>query len=72
MVEIEVETSHSSEVQGIEISTSNSLALESPTQHKQSIEVMEVGSMSNNLPHKVRKKATMTEDIQTQVVCKCE
>ena len=28
--------------------------------------------MSNNLPHKVRKKATMTEDIQTQVVCKCE
>ena len=33
---------------------------------------MEVGSMSNNLPHKVRKKATMTEDIQTQVVCKCE
>ena len=33
---------------------------------------MEVGSMSNNLPHKVRKKATMTEDIQTQVECKCE
>ena len=33
---------------------------------------MEVGSMSNNLPHKVRKKATMTEDIRTQVECKCE
>ena len=60
MVEIEVETSRSSEVQGIEISTSNSLALESPTQRKQSIEVMEVGSMSNNLPHKVRKKTVIT------------
>ena len=33
---------------------------------------MEVGSMSNNLPHKVRKKATMTEDIRTQVECRCE
>ena len=28
--------------------------------------------MSNSLPHKVRKKATMTEDIRTQVECKCE
>ena len=28
--------------------------------------------MSNNHPHKVRKKVTMTEDIQTQVECKCE
>ena len=33
---------------------------------------MEVGSMSNNLPHKVRKKATMTEYMPTQVECKCE
>ena len=72
VVEIEVETSRSSEVQGIEISTSNSLALESPTQHKQSIEVMEVGSMSNNLPHKVRKKTVITYDIRTQVKCKYE
>ena len=63
--EIEVETSHSSEVQGIQKSTSNSLALQSHAQHEQSIEVMEVGSMSNNLPHKVRKKAAMTEDIRT-------
>ena len=53
---MEVETSHSSEVQGIEISTSNSLALQSPTQHEQFIEVMEVASMPKNLPHKVRKK----------------
>ena len=34
--------------------------------------VMEVGSMSNNLPHKVREKAAMTEHIRTQVQCKCE
>ena len=33
--EIEVETSHSSEVQGIDKSTSISLALQSPTQHEQ-------------------------------------
>ena len=32
---------------------------------------MEVGSISNNLPHKVRKKAAITEDIRTQVKCKC-
>ena len=72
VAEIEVETSHSSEGQRIETSASNSLALQAPTEHEQSIEVMEVGSMSNNLPHKVRKKATVTEDIRTQVVCKCE
>ena len=70
--EIEVETSQSSEGQGIEKLTSNSLALQAPTEHEQSIEVMEVGSMSSNLPHKVRKKAAMTEDIRTQVECKCE
>ena len=69
--QIKVETSHSSGVQGIENSTSNSLALQSPTQHEQSIEVMEVGSISNNLPHKVRKKAAITEDIRTQVKRKC-
>ena len=28
--------------------------------------------MSSNLPHKVRKKAAMAEDIRTQVECKCE
>ena len=72
VAEIEVETSHSSEGQGIEKSTSNSLGLQAPTEHEQSIEVMEVGSMSSNLPHKVRKKAAMTEDIRTQVECKCE
>ena len=32
MAEIEVETSHSSEGQGIEKSTSNSLALQAPTE----------------------------------------
>ena len=32
VAEIEVETSHSSEGQGIEISTSNSLALQAPTE----------------------------------------
>ena len=72
VAEIEMETSHSSEGQGIEKSTSNSLVLQAPTEHEQSIEVMEVGSMSSNLPHKVRKKAAMTEDIRTQVECKCE
>ena len=72
VAEIEVETSHSSEGQGIEKSTSNSLVLQAPTEHEQSIEVMEVGSMSSNLPHKVRKKAAITEDIRTQVECKCE
>ena len=51
VAEIEVETSHSTEVQEIEISTSNALALQSPTQDEQSIEVIEVGSMSKNLPH---------------------
>ena len=51
VAEIDVETSHSTEVQEIEISTSNALALQSPTQHEQSIEVIEVGSMSKNLPH---------------------
>ena len=61
VAEIEVETSHSSEGQGIEKSTSNSLALQALTEHEQSIEVIEVGSMSNNLSHKVRKKAAMTE-----------
>ena len=34
VAEIEVETSHSTEVQEIEKSTSNSLALQSPTQHE--------------------------------------
>ena len=72
VAEIEVETSQSSEGQGIEKLTSNSLALQAPTEHEQSIEVMEVGSMSSNLPHKVRKKAAMTEDIRTQVECKRE
>ena len=72
VAEIEVETSQSSEGQGIEKLTSNSLALQAPTEHEQSIEVMEVGSMSSNLPHEVRKKAAMTEDIRTQVECKCE
>ena len=61
MAEIEVETSHSSEGQGIEKSTSNSLALQALTEHEQSIEVVEVSSMSNNLSHKFRKKAAMTE-----------
>ena len=72
VTEIEVETSHSTEVQEIKISNSNALALQSPTQHEQPIEVIEVGSMSKNLPHKVRKKAAMTENIRTQVLCKCE
>ena len=45
VAEIEAATSHSNEVQEIEKSTSNSLALQSPTQHEQSIEVIEVGSM---------------------------
>ena len=61
MAEIEVETSHSSEGQGIEKSTSNSLALQALTEHEQSIVVVEVSSMSNNLSHKFRKKAAMTE-----------
>ena len=61
MAEIEVETSHSSEGQGIEKSTSNSLALQALTEHEQSIEVIEVGSMSNSFSHKVRKKAAMTK-----------
>ena len=72
VAEFLVETSHSSEGQEIEKSTSNSLSLQASTEHEQSIEVMEVGSMSDNLPHKVRKKAAMTEDIRTQVGCKCE
>ena len=37
VAEIEVETSHSSEVQEIEKLASNSLVLQSPTQHEQSI-----------------------------------
>ena len=53
VAEIEVKTSHSSEVQGIEKSTSNSLAFQVPTQHEQPIKVMEVSSTSNNLPHRV-------------------
>ena len=56
VAEIKMETSHSSEVQGIEKSTSNSSVLQSPTQHELSIEMIEVGSMPNNLLHKVRKK----------------
>ena len=36
-------------------------------QLNKSIEVMEVGSISNNFSYKVRKKAVMTEDICTQV-----
>ena len=72
VAEIEVEISHSTEFQEIEKSTSNSLALESPTQHEQPVEVIEVGSMLNSLPHKVRKKAAVTEDIRTQVQSKCE
>ena len=72
VAETEVETSHSTEVQEIEKSTSNSLGLQSTTEYEQLIEVIEVGSISNNLPHKVRKKTAMTEDIRTQVQCKCE
>ena len=72
MAETEAETSNSNEVQEIEKSISNSLALQSPTQHEQSTEVIEVGSMSNNLPHRARKKTAMTEDVRTQVQCKSE
>ena len=72
VAEIGVETSHSSEVQGTEKSTSNSLVFQAQTQHEQPIEVIEVSSMSNNLLHRVRGKATMTEDIRTHVQCKCE
>ena len=72
VAEIGVETSHSSEVQGTEKSTSNSLVFQALTQHEQPIEVIEVSSMSNNLPRRVRGKATMTEDIRTHVQCKCE
>ena len=35
-------------------------------------EVVDVCSMSNNLPHKVRKKVVMTEDILTHVQYKYE
>ena len=61
-----METSHFSESQGIEKSTSNSLALQVPPEHEQ------FSSMSNNLPHKVTKKTAMTEDTCTQVECKFE
>ena len=54
--EIEVETSQSSEGQGIEKLTSNSLALQAPTEHEQSIEVMEVGSMSSQSSSQSQKK----------------
>ena len=70
VAEIGVETSHSSEVQVTEKSTSNSLVFQALSQHEQPIEVIEVSSMSNNLPHRVRRKATMTEDIRTHVQCK--
>ena len=60
LAKIEVETSYFCEFQGTEKSTSNSLVLQSPTQHEQSTEVIEVGSVSSNLSHKVRKKAAMT------------
>ena len=60
VAKIEVETSYFCGVQGTEKSTPNSLVLQSPTQHEQSTEVIEVGSVSSNLSRKVRKKAAMT------------
>ena len=60
VAKIEVETSYFCGVQGTEKSTPRSLVLQSPTQHEQSTEVIEVGSVSSNLSRKVRKKAAMT------------
>ena len=60
VAKIEVETSNFSGAQGTGKSTSSRLVLQSPTQHEQSIEVIEVGSVSRNLSQKVRKKDVMT------------
>ena len=48
------------------------MALQSPTYHEHSIEVIEVGSMSSNVPQEVRKKALIAEDIRTQMQSKYE
>ena len=48
------------------------MALQSPTYHEHSIGVIEVGSMSSNVPQEVRKKALIAEDIRTQVQSKYE
>ena len=60
VVKIEVETSNFSGAQGTGKSTSSRLVLQSLTQHNQSIEVIEVSSVSSNLYQKVRKKDLMT------------
>lgn len=70
--EVELETSDSSEVHRTKKSTSDLLVLQSLTHHEQSTEVIEVGSISNNLPNRVRKMTVMTEDIRSQVQSKGE
>ena len=46
--------------------------MKSPAHKEKLNEGIEVGSMSNSLPQKVRKKVVMTEDIHTQVKSKYE
>lgn len=70
--EVELETSDSSEVLRTKKSSSDLLVLQSLTHHEQATEVIEVGSISNNLPNRVRKMTVMTEDIRSQVQSKCE
>ena len=60
VAKIEVETSNFSGAQGTGKSTSRRLVLQYLTQHNQSIEVIEVSSVSSNLYQKVRKKDLMT------------
>ena len=59
-----------SEQQGTEKLTSNSLVLQSPAHDKQSVEVIEVGSMEKNISYKIKQNAVMTEDVRTQVQSK--
>ena len=59
-----------SEQQGTEKLTSNSFVLQSPDHNKQSVEVIEVGSMEKNISYKIKQNAVMTEDVRTQLQSK--
>ena len=59
-----------SEQQGTEKLTSNSFVLQSPGHDKQSVEVIEVGSMEKNISYKIKQNAVVTEDVRTQLQSK--